>query len=317
MDALAEGNPAATTAGAAPDWETLQKEIRCPLCGYNLRGLQQPRCPECGFTFSWDQLLHAERDRHPYLFEHQPRHNLRSLWKTYWTDCRPRRFWSQLSPVHPVKVRRLLLYWVLANVGLLVAVLASPSQQAWQLYRLTQLIRRSLVYVPSTGMYVRRGMPLSSGNYISPATVYAWAPPVLSWQFLRLCFTYKFENATDWAALTVMVWPWLTLAALLIFQASMRRVKIRMVHMLRLAIYGCDFSLLVVLAAVGASWVMDEHVLRLALLLCGGVGAYRLSFALQRYLRFDRPLLTALATQAIVLLAVFTAEVNLLPWGWM
>jgi hypothetical protein len=24
------------------------RDVPCPLCGYNLRGLQQPRCPECG-----------------------------------------------------------------------------------------------------------------------------------------------------------------------------------------------------------------------------------------------------------------------------
>lgn len=24
------------------------RDVPCPLCGYNLRGLQEPRCPECG-----------------------------------------------------------------------------------------------------------------------------------------------------------------------------------------------------------------------------------------------------------------------------
>ena len=62
-----------------PDWQTLADEIHCPMCGYNLRGLAQPRCPECGHEFLWRDLLDPTRRRHPYLFEHHPDHNLRSF----------------------------------------------------------------------------------------------------------------------------------------------------------------------------------------------------------------------------------------------
>ncbi len=32
-------------------------DIPCPHCGYNLRGIVEPRCPECGREFDSDQLL--------------------------------------------------------------------------------------------------------------------------------------------------------------------------------------------------------------------------------------------------------------------
>ena len=31
------------------------KDLHCPRCGYNLRGLDTPRCPECGLTFSAEE----------------------------------------------------------------------------------------------------------------------------------------------------------------------------------------------------------------------------------------------------------------------
>jgi tRNA(Ile2) C34 agmatinyltransferase TiaS len=57
---------------AAPDWESITRNVKCPLCGYNLRGLVEPRCPECGYQFEWQRIFHPERDLHPYLFEHYP-----------------------------------------------------------------------------------------------------------------------------------------------------------------------------------------------------------------------------------------------------
>lgn len=54
-------------------------------------------------------------------------------------------------------------------------------------------------------------------------------------------------NSSDWfgpaasAAITTLAWPWLTLISMLIFQQSLGHAKLNKVHLLRLAIYGCDF----------------------------------------------------------------------------
>lgn len=61
--------------GDPPDWRTFSLELCCPRCGYNLRGLPQPRCPECGLTFSWTKLITAAREQSKSpLFEYQWRH---------------------------------------------------------------------------------------------------------------------------------------------------------------------------------------------------------------------------------------------------
>jgi hypothetical protein len=43
----------AAPVGSASETDALveylrARDVTCPLCGYNLRGLEQPRCPECG-----------------------------------------------------------------------------------------------------------------------------------------------------------------------------------------------------------------------------------------------------------------------------
>jgi hypothetical protein len=120
--------------------------------------------------------------------------------------------------------------------------------------------------------------------------------------------------------LVYFMWPWLTLATLMIFRASMRRARVRTVHVLRCALYSCDAAVwLVPLTA----YLVSEHGSRLvggrydALfspyygsplllvpLLPAAYTAYRLSAAYALYLRFDHPVATAVASQLIVMLAV-------------
>ena len=38
--------------------------VCCPVCGYNMTGLQEARCPECGARFTLDEFLAAQpRDK--------------------------------------------------------------------------------------------------------------------------------------------------------------------------------------------------------------------------------------------------------------
>ena len=101
----------------APDWDAVREEVRCPLCGYQLRGLVEPRCPECGYTFSWPELTDPTRRRHPFLFEHHPNRNLWSFRRTLWAGLRPGRFWRSLSPAQPSFPRRLAAYGIVSFAG--------------------------------------------------------------------------------------------------------------------------------------------------------------------------------------------------------
>src|SRR5205814_7296763 len=57
--------------------------------------------------------------------------------------------------------------------------------------------------------------------------------------------------------LTILVWPWLTILSLMLFRISMRRARIRTVHVLRCVLYSFDgffwiglFTILVMLAII-------------------------------------------------------------------
>src|SRR5436309_12057996 len=120
---LAINEPVAEMSGA-PDWVTFAREILCPLCGYNLRGLNTPRCPECGHQFAWAELLVEHEHRHPYLFEHHPRKKFRAFFRTLAASVVPRRFWRTLQPIHTLYPRRLLMYWLIITT--FVALAAMP-----------------------------------------------------------------------------------------------------------------------------------------------------------------------------------------------
>src|SRR5436189_2963407 len=94
-------------AAATPDWEAIEHGVECPLCDYNLRGLNEPRCPECGYVFEWWEVLDPKRRKHKYLFEHHPERNFWSWWKTAWGGLRPGGFWKELNPAQPSRPWRL------------------------------------------------------------------------------------------------------------------------------------------------------------------------------------------------------------------
>src|SRR3954470_19199054 len=106
----------------APAWDAQREDLSCPLCGYNLRGLREPRCPECGYRFRWADLTDPARRVHPYLFEHHPERNWRSFWQTALGGLRPVRFWTSLVPTQPQRSFRMILYWVLTTLIALVCV---------------------------------------------------------------------------------------------------------------------------------------------------------------------------------------------------
>ncbi|MBI5865441.1 MAG: hypothetical protein HZB38_13225 [Planctomycetes bacterium] len=90
-----EGTTQEHPAAATPDWSTLDVDVRCPRCDYNLRMLAQPRCPECGLDFEWDHVIAAARAEIDCpLFEyHWRRKPVRSLIYTMWLSLQPWRLW--------------------------------------------------------------------------------------------------------------------------------------------------------------------------------------------------------------------------------
>src|SRR5205085_1953296 len=196
-------------------------------CDYDLRGLAEPRCPECGYRFVWEDLTDPTRRRHPYLFEHHPRHNVWSFARTMLGGLRPERFWSSLKPSQPSRPGRLLLYWCAATVLLPIGYGAMIARTAVA-DASDERGRRATAVAYATRM--------GQQGALLPEWVDEQFPEPFSVAYLRLVYqrqyAYWFGVHLEIAVLYA-AWPWLTLAVLLIFRASMRRAKVRAVHVLR------------------------------------------------------------------------------------
>jgi hypothetical protein len=115
------------------------------------------------------------------------------------------------------------------------------------------------------------------------------------------------------------IWPWLTFLALMVFQQSMRRAKVRPAHVLRCSIYCADASvwyllMVLALAIIQALYFLvtmrnvNTGIFRWGLVEWVGilfwiVGIDRLAVAYKRYLHFRHSLMTALLSQVMVWLA--------------
>lgn len=279
-------SPLADVPGA-PDWASIPRDVNCPLCDYNLRGLIDPRCPECGYSFAWDAVLNPDKYRHPYLFEHHPDRKIASFFKTLIHQAKPQNFWRKLDATRRLYPRRIVLYWALCCLPLLLPIVAAACQYAVQMSS------------SSTPLY------MSSQSW---ADRFGWHARVLAtWVLLLAAF------------------PWLSALSLLVFQQSMRRAKIKPVHVLRCAIYCGDviFWAAFPLAIVFAFDPENQEIWHLrdpftSILLCNGVlpilmalglliltlaNTIRLIFAYRLYMQFEHPGRVIIASQIIVFLA--------------
>jgi hypothetical protein len=288
---------------ARPDWATQTDDVRCPLCDYSLFRLEESRCPECGYRFEWRDLLDPTRRLHPYLYEHHPRRGFRSFWATNRHALRPRRFWSNLYPSQPSRPGRLLRYWFwVALLSVIpVALIFWYGGLAFGSYLV--------------GQFSLRFTPLATPQ--PPASI---TDQIVSW--LRN-FRPQYVAPYSFLAGLLVCWPWATFCALLIFQASMRRAKVRTVHVLRTVLYTAGATVwlgLALLLAPVVSFVFagvpayDKDWLiftcMLLMLAIAGLFTYHLTVAYRRYLQFDHAAATVIAAQFIVALAAFTALVN-------
>lgn len=315
-DADAAG-PAAVAVANAPDWNAIRRDVQCPLCGYNLRGLAEPRCPECGYGFAWADVLREDRPRHPYLFESHPEANVRSFVRTMLGGLLPRRFWRLLTPVEPARPGRLVTYWFLALTLILASLLALLTPEAITVARLNDLDRtRAAGWLRGTPS---NPFPSNWQNAEIQRQINLVFPPTWGLTFLReKILPLWFRNDLVRTAVIIAAWPVATLATLMIFRASMRRAKVKTFHVLRCVLYSCDAGLLLglpiylLLHAVGHHAYVDRD--QLALIMIAAViapyTAYRLACAYELYLNFDRPWATALSSQLIVWLVVAVLALN-------
>lgn len=114
-----------------------------------------------------------------------------------------------------------------------------------------------------------------------------------------------------------LAWPWLTFLTLMIFNDSMRRVRVKPVHVLRCVLYSSDIvlwlglGLLVMVGGAASGLIGRSSASGIRLMLFGlflltlSLQFLRLWAAYRNYLKFDHPAATVLASQIIVVLTVF------------
>ncbi len=313
-------NPRHTSGGPAG---TVCEDVLCPLCEYNLRGITEPRCPECGYAFDWADVLDPRRRLPPYVFEHHPERNVRSFLRTAVNTLHPTSFWQSLHPVQPSRRRRLVTYWVICAGLYLLALFAGIGVNAVGVLQAQQASITQLMAQVNANPQTRQQLIQQFGsvrNYLrvtGRATYIGALGEVLSKHALE----YMLATAVP------LAWPWVTYLSLLVFRWSMRRVRIRSIHVLRCCLYSFDAFFWVALLLLGGQLLLfvfdgpggspDVFINGAAILAAGAIvtGVYRLAVAYDRYLKFDRPLATVFASQVITALLVLAVLSIIAPWG--
>jgi hypothetical protein len=126
-----------TAAPGCPDWSTLDIDLACPRCGYNLRLLPQARCPECGLEFDWAELIAATRQKLSCpLFEYRWRDRpIRSAVLTLWRALWPWRLWRSIPLALPPRVGPLVVLMLIAMVLLYTVIEGIDSLQCYLIVR--------------------------------------------------------------------------------------------------------------------------------------------------------------------------------------
>ncbi len=115
-------------ADGTPKWETIDFDLPCSRCGYDLRMLTVARCPECGLAFSWREVLTAREQQDPWLLEFGWRKwPVRSLLYTWGLSLSPWHFWRRASIHDRIRSGPLVFLLLVSGPLLLMAYLGSMA----------------------------------------------------------------------------------------------------------------------------------------------------------------------------------------------
>ncbi len=307
-------DPSPTGTTAAVNWDNVSDDVACPLCAYNLRGLAEPRCPECGHRFEWSELL-AASVVHPWLFEHHPESNLRSLLRTLYESICAQRFWTSVRPTHRIRPKRLLAFLMAPLLLTTVIPLAALMvRQCSQISSSNQQMRTAV------RANIRKSDPRYAQYLVAQyGSVEAYMNrfyPVSPIDCLWRWYNDLNRNHTFWWVATrlllILLWPLISLLTLLIFVRSFRRSRIRLIQLVRCVVYAS--GVFVIFAALLAAnlgfagsdfqrWTPSGYgTLVVSILIYELIFIRNLIQAFKRYLEFPHPMTTVLASQFIAIL---------------
>jgi len=224
------------------------KPVRCPRCGYDLRGEMatwEQSCPiegvctECGLEIAWRELLNPAHIKPRWCVEYAksqwgiPWRAIRTLMATFW----PWFFWRSLRMVHEIRWRRLrgyLLFWAFVLYVLFCVCHAAVAFGFWSLswWRMPLQWADPLDVLMTAVLPLSDSLPWENGGGLSPRDIFGrfWAPVLVP---LAPLAAMHVLCAAGFAALPI----------------SRRRAKVRWGHIVRVLAYG--FGWFVPLIALG------------------------------------------------------------------
>lgn len=248
--ASAPGVSPPTAASAPPDTPP-----SCPRCGYDLSGAaaawshaestscpMRGTCSECGLEFAWGDLLSPVFRPPAWSFEHAEMRRVSRLILTMFRSLTPGRVFAEIRLEIPVRAGRLV-------------ALTLASLVAWQLLAsAAQVLALFDEYIIILDAAMRGRVGWSGVRYevLSSLLPYAMAGGQ-SWSSIWV--------ATPWTLLCVL-WLLLTPLTFALLGQTLRRYRVRRVHLLRGVAYGVApmwmlLSLTLVVPLGCAAW---EHL---------------------------------------------------------
>jgi hypothetical protein len=265
------------------------KELTCLNCGYRFYGLSEMRCPECGNAFTWEQVLDDYRRRRKPFFEYRWRRQpVRSLTRTWIWALRPSRLWTRFDIHDPPQVGPLIALVIISLVGFVLSVGLDNGFRAWL----------------RAWYFGRRGA--------------GWQT---TWLDLPRFILDGFRFVTTEAFLAV-AWVAASFAALMVFRQSMRRCKVRTVHVLRVWAHAAPLMLPLAVGVFftvnclclflrGGGWYLPA----VAMVMLPAYATWSLGHAYKRYLRVPHSFAVAFASQLIAALGAVAAYDTIGPGG--
>jgi hypothetical protein len=238
----------------------------------------------------WTELLDEKRNTHPYLFEHDPRNNVWSFVRTAIGGFNPVRFWRTLRPQMTIKPARLFWYWIICtSFSALLALSVFVAH-----------IAADQIYPPFS--------PPSFLRVPAPRPLLADLIDGLA----NLAGPFSLTSAF------IAIWTTSTFAALLVFQQSMLKARIRRVQVARCVAYCFDFGIwyalagaaLPILGVAGLDFGAAEFAFCVICFALLALAAGRLWAAYRLYLAFDHAFWVVLSSQIIAALALVTLLLN-------
>ncbi|MDY7109611.1 MAG: hypothetical protein SYC29_13335 [Planctomycetota bacterium] len=212
--------------------------VRCPRCGYDLRGEiaswgrscpLEGVCAECGLEIAWRELLNPVLIKPRWCVEYAG-----SSWRvpgravrTLMAMCWPWYFWRSLRMVHEIRWRRVrgcLLFWAFALYLLFCACHAALMFSQWSAWglRMPAKLAHPLDVLMAAVLPASDSLPWKGVSALSPCDVLVeiWVPvvivPVLPFAVIHLL------SASGFVTLPV----------------SRRRARVRWAHIGRILLYG-------------------------------------------------------------------------------